>query len=244
VIALRWALLLAAAAGVLAAVGATDPDFQPSALRVVVAAVLGLLAPLFWPGCAATAARTAARVLVWSAAVAAAAVGLPLVLGRAPQAVPALLACAAMLLAILLPVHAAAAALQAWLHRRMDRADAAREAAGRITALALALLLALPLWLGPAAELVAPRADWAVDAVLAASPLTHLAVASGNDLLRHEWLYQHANLAALQVSYPELATTAGAYAALALALAGLVAWRCRPAAATPIPFPSTQEKSP
>ena len=30
------------------------------------------------------------------------------------------------------------------------------------------------------------------------SPLTHLAVASGNDLLRNQWFYQHSNLASLQ----------------------------------------------
>ncbi len=88
----------------------------------------------------------------------------------------------------------------------------AREAAGRSAAVALALLGALPLWLGPVAETLSARHDWAIDAVVGASPLTHLAVASGNDLLRNQWFYQHANLAALLFSYPGLgAASPGLY---------------------------------
>ena len=70
--------------------------------------------------------------------------------------------------------------------------------AGRTVALVLALLGSLPLWLGPAGELLSGRQPWIIDAIVGMSPLTHLAVASDNDLLRNEWLYQHSNLAALQ----------------------------------------------
>ena len=90
--------------------------------------------------------------------------------------------------------------------------------AGRAAALALALVGSLPLWLGPACELLSGRHPWIIDAAIGISPLTHLAVASGNDLLRNQWLYQHSNLAALQFSYPGLADVAVAYAAVLLLL--------------------------
>jgi hypothetical protein len=50
------------------------------------------------------------------------------------------------------------------------------------------------------------------------SPLSHLAAASDNDLLRNQWLYQHSNLAALPVSYPGLTELAWAYGAACLLL--------------------------
>ncbi len=241
-IAARWALLLLTALGVLAGVGATAADYQPSAQRLAVTAVLALLAPLYWPGPAATPERTALRVLLWSAAVAVAAAAVLRVLGHAGQPWLPLLASSEMLLCVLLPVHAAAASLQALLAGRLEPA-VAREAASRSVALALALLMALPLWLGPVAELLLPQADWAVDAALAASPLTHLAVAAGNDLLRQEWLYEHANLATLDVSYPDPGTTVWVYAALALALVAATVLRSRRAAAAPEPVHSTPEQT-
>jgi hypothetical protein len=72
VIAARWGMLLVAAASILAAWSATRRSRASSSLRVEVTAVVGLLAPLFWPGRAATASRTALRVLAWSAAATAA----------------------------------------------------------------------------------------------------------------------------------------------------------------------------
>jgi hypothetical protein len=48
-IAMRWAVLAVATVLTLAAFGATGTDLQPSALRVAVTAIVGLLAPLFWP---------------------------------------------------------------------------------------------------------------------------------------------------------------------------------------------------
>ncbi len=78
---------------------------------------------------------------------------------------------------------------------------------------------ALPLWLGPTAEVLARTQPWIIDAVVGMSPLTHLAIASGNDLLRNEWLYDHSNLSRLAVSYPGLASLLVSYGSILLALA-------------------------
>src|SRR4029450_9689684 len=67
-IATRWAVLARATVPALAAFGATGTDLQPSALRVAVTAIVGLLAPLFWPGRGATAARTMLRIAGWALA--------------------------------------------------------------------------------------------------------------------------------------------------------------------------------
>lgn len=50
-------------------------------------------------------------------------------------------------------------------------------------------------------------------------------MASGNDLLRNAWLYQHSNLAGLQFDYPGLAGLAWFYAALLLGMLALTAAR-------------------
>jgi hypothetical protein len=219
---MRGALLLAAAAISLFAFGAADADLQPSALRVTTAVVFTLLAPLFWPGCAASRRGTALRIVVWSASACAMA-GLSMQLwGGSRQSLPASLPSCAMLAAILLLAHAAAALLERlWARSGVEIGDA-REAAGRTVALSLALLGSLPLWLGPAAELLSVRHAWAIDAALGVSPLTHLAVASGNDLLRNQWLYQHSNLSGLQFDYPGLGALAWSYGALCL-VAGAIA---------------------
>jgi hypothetical protein len=239
-------MLLVATMLTLAAVGAGSDDLQPSALRVMLTAVVGLLSLLFWPGAAATPARTAWRVVAWSAAATLLAAVALRVTGQVLQPWPRILSSCAMLLLILLVAHALAAALEARL--RAGRADAhgAREAAGRTVAMVLALLGTLPLWAGPLAELLSGRHEWAVDAAVAASPLTHLAVASGNDLLRNQWLYQHANLAGLQFSYPGLFEVAVSYAAMCLLLAlGAFAFgRRRGGIAHPNPVHPLTEKSP
>jgi hypothetical protein len=84
---------------------------------------------------------------------------------------------------------------------------------------ALACLGSLPLWLGPFAQLLGDRGGRFADAVVGVSPLTHLAVASGNDLLRNQWFYQHSNLAALPVSYPGVPAIALSYASVLSVLA-------------------------
>jgi hypothetical protein len=217
-IAARFAGLAATALLLLAALGASNPDLQPSARIVLVTAVVGLLSPLFWPGRAGTAGATSIRIIGWSlgSAVFAAAVAALSGLGpdRLPRAAPAL----AVLFLALVAVHALAATVEGVLQQRTDRPEAARESASWLATAALFTLAAAPLWLGPAAELaLADRPD-VVDAVVAVSPLAHLAVASGNDLLRNQWFYQHSNLAGLRFDYPRLAPVLTAYLLLAAVL--------------------------
>ena len=232
-------MLLLATLLILAAFGATTVDLQPSALRVAVTAVVAVLAPLCWPGSAAISipalipTRTALRIAAWSAAAACVAAIALRILGSTAQPWSRIAPCCLMLLPILLVTHAAAAGLEGQLRSRSADAHGERELAGRTVAIGLALLGALPLWLGPAAELLSDRHAWLIDAVIGASPLTHLAVASGNDLLRNQWFYQHSNLAALRFSYPGLLELAMSYAAVCalLALLSLVMRRSRRLAA-------------
>ena len=203
---------------VLAAFGAMSEHGQPSALRLLVTVVAGLLAPLFWPGSGASAAHTAARVVGWSAAAAALVAAALLCFGGPMQRVgPVITACAVLALMLVL-VHTLLAALELHGRRRSVDAQNAREQASRTAALTLVVLGSLPLWCGPLAQWLAADHDWLVDVALAISPLTHLAVASGNDLLRNPWFYQHSNLASLQVSYPGLAWIAGAYGSICAVL--------------------------
>lgn len=76
--------------------------------------------------------------------------------------------------------------------------------------------------------MLSARHAQAIDTVLGLSPLTHLAVASGNDLLRNPWLYQHSNLSGLQFEYPTLTSLAWFYVALCLLLGVLAAKSARP----------------
>lgn len=244
-IALRWVLLLAAAALVLGAISGKATDLQPSALRLMVTAVVGLLAPLFWPGCAARPARTALLIVAWATAAACLAAIALRVLGNPAQPLPRIVEPCAMLMPILLLTHTAAAAVEGHLRRRSWDADNAREIAGRTVAITLALLGALPLWLGPLGELLSGRHAWIIDAVVGMSPLTHLAVASDNDLLRNQWFYQHSNLAALQFSYPGPAQLAWSYALVGgvLALLALALRRSRLPITKPPRPQLTSEKS-
>ena len=123
-----------------------------------------------------------------------------------------------------------------WLRHGED-GRSARDLAGRSVTLALAALGSLPLWLGPMAEQLSAGHPSTIDTVLGISPLTHLAVAYGNDLLRNAWLYQHSNLAGLQADYPDSISLVWAYAGAGILLGGvaLQVWR-REAAARNDPF--------
>ena len=232
-------MLLLAALLALAACGAAAPELPPSGRRLVVAATVALLAPLLWPGLADTPTRSGLRVLAWSTVAAFAAAPALWLAGSAGQDLTPAIQCGAVLLALLWLLHGASVLLEAHWRNAGCGAEAAREMAGRGAALMLALLSAMPLWLGPAGELLSLDRGWLIDALLSASPLTHLAVASGNDLLHNPWLYQHSNLAALPLSYPGLGPLAIFYTAscVALAVAALF-WRHRAAAV------STKERTP
>ena len=241
-IATRWAVLAVTTVPTLAAFGATGTNLEPSALRLAVTAIVGLLASLFWPGGGATPARTALRIAGWSLAAAClAAIALRLAGDRGQPFARILPACA-MLMLVLLVTHALAAGVEAHWRGKSVNAESCREMAGRSAAILLALLGSVPLWIGPAAELLARRHAWIIDAVIDVSPLTHLAVASDNDLLRNPWFYQHANLAALRFSYPSLTGIILSYSTvvLLLALISLAPRRLRPVEADS-PFPPTME---
>lgn len=218
----RGAGLLLAAALVFVAFGGRSGELQPSAARLAATAIVALLAPLFWPGLAATPLRSALRVCAWSCGAAALAAALLLLVDGRPQVPARVAAACAMLLPIALLSHAALAALETHWRRAGVPAAAARERAGGAVAAVLALAGSLPLWAGPLAESLEARHEGAIDAALAASPLTHLALASANDLLRNQWWYERSNLALLHFSYPELPTVAWTYAAACIVAA--TAW--------------------
>ena len=212
-------MLFVASLSMLAAFGALAPDVQPSALRTMVTATTGMLAPLFWPGIGPTLARTARRVVAWSTASAGLAAIKLLGLGNSVQPLPRILGSGVMLMLILLVVHALVATLEMRWRGRSADAERAREMAGRTMSITLAFLGSLPLWFGPVSEVLSSRHGWIIDAVVGISPLTHLAVAAGNDLLRNQWFYQHSNLAALQFTYPGRTELTWSYASACLLLA-------------------------
>ncbi len=220
--AVRWAMLVAAALAILVASGAMATPMQGSSLRLAVTAVFALLAPLFWPGRCATSARTVLSVVAWSIAVTVSAAIAILVVARPAQPWLPVVEVCAMLLMLLLLSHAAAAALERRWHARSVDAAHARELAGRAVAVVLGLWGTLPFWAGPMAELLTPSHPGTIDVVLGASPLTHLAVAANNDLLRNAWLYEHSNLAVLSVSTPGPAILAWCYGSACLVLALVV----------------------
>jgi hypothetical protein len=239
----RFAGLAATALFLLAALGAAADDLQVSARLVAVTAVVGVLAPLFWPGVSHTPRLTGARILGWSLAVALLAGVTALLSGVGVAWISRTAAACAVLFLVLVVVHGVAAVLESLLHGRTRPADGARETAAWVATAALVTLAAAPLWLGPAAELASTSRPRAVDAVVAVSPLTHLAVASGNDLLRNQWFYQHSNLAGLRFDYPRpapLVTAYGLLAAVLLVVPAFLQARGRPEA-HPRRTPSTEE---
>jgi hypothetical protein len=89
---------------------------------------------------------------------------------------------------------------------------------GRLAvAFALATACAAPVWLGPLLEAFGGP-ERAVDLVVAASPLTYLAVLCGYDYLRQDWFYAHSTVASLRFAYPTALTPTVFYLALAVAL--------------------------
>jgi hypothetical protein len=233
VIALRAAMLLATVALVAAAQHRVSPIAAPAAAPVFVGAVAALLSPLFWPGCAATPAQAAARVLGWSSiSVACAAI---VAWGFAPGPLSRSANLLAMLWLVVAVVLAAAALIEVLLVRRGARRPDARHASATAAALLLATLGALPLWLGPAADLLSSGQPWLLDAVVGLSPLTHLAIAGDNDLLRNDWFYQHSTLAGLPFSYPSLGVVVAGYALAGVALLAGAMRTQRPTGSPPSP---------
>jgi hypothetical protein len=227
-IAIRGAMLVLAVVLAVAAFGGTAMKLQPSEQRLVVTAVTGVVTPLFWAGAGPTLATAALRVAAWSAAASCLAAAVLQAIGGGRQPVAEIATACAMLMLVVLLTLAAAAALDLRLRRKSGDAAVASETAGRTAALLLALVGGVPLWLGPVAEILARTRPWIVDAVVAISPLAHLAIAAGNDLLRDPWFYDHSNLARLAVSYPSLNLVLAVYVSILSALAtALLAERYR-----------------
>jgi hypothetical protein len=101
------------------------------------------------------------------------------------------------------------------------------ERARQIVVIGLASLFALPIWLGPIAE-AAGNPMWLTNLIVAASPLSALAVALDLDVLRTNWFYQHSVLGSLRYEY---FSWLGYVAVLGL----LVIGAGRPSHKTPLP---------
>jgi hypothetical protein len=224
-------LALALAAGaVLAVAHAALPDAAPSLRTLLAAAAPTLLAPLFWPGLATAHLW---RGLGYATGVGAIALLGTLALNAERQLWSTTFAAAGVAAIIAFGSHGVAGSLQLALDRRVAGAPA-REAAVLATALALWLLAAAPVLLAPLAESHPSSfssSPWFGDALLAVSPLTQLAVAAGNDLLRNDWFYAHSALAGMPVSYPHLGLALPACLALG-ALPAALERRRRPLLAT------------
>jgi hypothetical protein len=192
-----------------------------SAQRVLITAVVALLAPLFWPGKRSTRKRTATAILAWSCVVTCLAALLLIVVGRGTHSAQSIASVCGVLLLITMTTHGGAAAVETLVGKACADASNAREIAGRVAMLVLALLGSIPLWMGPATEIAKHSHPGLIDTVIAVSPLTHLAVAGGNDLLRNPWFYQHSSLSGLQFSYPSLTMIVVCYIAVAVAVLGV-----------------------
>lgn len=213
-----------------------------SAAALIVVSVPVLLAPLFWPRDVVSLRRL--PVCLGSPIVTAAllAVAWQLAKGRAIPLAALVPACVTSLM-ILLVAYLCVIVAAGVLARFGANARTAREWAVWTMTSILWLAAAGPLWLGPVADLGA-RIDAAIPStLLACSPLAHLAVASGYDLLRSQWFYGHTSLGALQVEYPRLTTLLIAYAGAGVVLALLaIPFGRRPKDTSPVEPPIAQEE--
>lgn len=86
-----------------------------------------------------------------------------------------------------------------------------------------------PLWLGPLAELAGSNQQL-VDAIVAISPLSYLALLADYDYLRSAWFYQHTPFGGLRYNYPSTISLTSAYltlTALLLAARWQLQWKGR-----------------
>ena len=196
--------------------------------------VLLLEAPLDWveigPSARLTSRAAAATAVAWTLLAAFAA---HIERARAAGFVLALLAGSAAALSAVLEVGADARAfklgiavfvLVAAFSTVLDvtRRSVASQSAPIALLVAVGLLTAVPLWAAPLAELTAQR-QWTVDAIVAVSPLTYVALAADFDYLRTAWFYRASVLGTLRYEYPDFIAATAVYAlpAFALALAAL-----------------------
>jgi hypothetical protein len=178
-------LLVVFAAAALGAVVAPSAGALTGAVFALVSGVLSLPARLH----ASTASSW--QALGWPAAVTIAATAALLALAPSPW--PMLLALAPGILCFSLLLEGAA--------RVLARAGMAAAVAAAAVAGGFLLACGTPVWLAPA------LADTSAGAVVALSPLSHLAVPLELDYLRGAWFYQHSPLGGLRFDYPRSAHT-------------------------------------
>jgi len=89
--------------------------------------------------------------------------------------------------------------------------------ARHITLILLLLSGAAPVWLGPWLER-SGAGQAMIDSVIAASPLSFLALLAGQDFLHGQWFYRHTPLGALRYDYPDIHMTAAIYVCTGLLL--------------------------
>lgn len=132
-----------------------------------------------------------------------------LVVANTAPAIDAALTARAAAATVVLSV--AAAGLARWIRGLTRCAEPARLA----VLATLALAGAAPVWLGPAVERLG-GAETAVNGVIAASPLTYVAVMCGFDYLRSPGIYMASPIGSLRFEYPHVAGATAAYVALAV----------------------------
>lgn len=212
------ALALAGASGLVAlTLGIGAPDTPPATRLLMVVALPALLSPLFGTGVTSTLHTLLARLAGWALASALLATIVALVAGGLPlkgTAAPLLVAGGIVVIAQLAVVTGARLL-------RIGGVTVADEWARWLVSGVLWLAAAAPLWLGPLADLGAHAGPADANRIVAASPLVHLGVAAGQDVLRTQWFYAHTSFGALQFEYPPLAGIAIAYTCLAAVLAAL-----------------------
>jgi hypothetical protein len=227
------ALALAIAAGLATlAIGIADGTASGATRLLAVVALPAFLSPLLGGPQAARLTALPAHVLAWALGTFLLAAAVWLSAGGWPPsdtAVPLLFAFGLVVTARLALV--VAAEVLRTLGAAYDTAD---EWARWLVAATLWLLAAAPLWLGPLADLQARDGTAAAEAIVAASPLVHLGLAAGQDVLRTQWFYANSSLGSLQFDYPSLTSVALGYAFTAAVL-GLfaVGFARRGAAALP-----------
>jgi hypothetical protein len=226
--AMRGGLALAGAAAIAAwSLGIAQDDVAPSIRVVTVATLPALLAPLFGRDADGTPGTLGGSVATWLLAtllltgLAALASGAALPVTRLPA--PLLVA-----LGVVLTAALATAAASRGLQIAGAPRETAQEWSRWLVVAALWLLAAAPLWLGPLADLGASTGPGLAEAIVTASPLVHVAVAAGQDLVRTQWFYAHTSLGALPFEYPALPVIAFGYVAAAVILAAVCFLLSRP----------------
>lgn len=227
------AVALAIAAGLaILAIGIADSTASGATRLLAVVTLPALLAPLFGGAEANRLAALPSHVLAWALGTFLLATAVWLAAGGWPPSrsiVPLLFAFGLVITARLALIVAAE------VLRTLGAArDIADEWARWLVVATLWLLTAAPLWLGPLADLQARDGTAAAEAIVAASPLVHLGLAAGQDVLRTQWFYANSSLGSLQFDYPSLTSVALGYACAAAVLALLaVGFARRGAAAMP-----------